>query len=150
MTQFLCQYNTSFFTVYTRILRILCRNTLQLQISEVQTFFYIKIWELRKKPLAVGSQITNFYICKIRRYILNTVFRENAFVPHILAISAVSVIAITSDDVYQAFLARPYRFPGPSHVGWRLTGNVELISSQWQREEWLSVLWLLSPPRLGG
>ena len=46
---------------YTPILCIFCRNTLQLQISEVQKFFYIKILyfcELRKKSLAVGSQIT--------------------------------------------------------------------------------------------
>ena len=57
---------------------------------------------------------------------------------HIFAVSAVSVIAIMSDDVYHASPARPlpYRIPFARPLPRRMI--VELISSQLPREEWLS------------
>ena len=140
---------------YTHILCIFCRNTLQLQISEVQKFFYIKILyfcELRKKSLAVGSQITKLLYLQNKEVYLEHSLQGECFCATSLPFLQSPTLRLRRMTFTRTPRPGPSyignHLPGPTHVGRRLPGTVELISSQLPREELLSVLWLLSPPRL--
>ena len=140
---------STFGSWYTHILCIFCRNTLQLQ---VQKFFYITILyfcELRKKSLAVGSQITKLLYLHNK---LKHSLQGECFCAISLPFLQSPSLRLRRMTFTRTPRPRPShignRLPGPSHVGRRLPGKVELTSSQLPREELLSVLWLLSPPRL--
>ena len=80
----------------------------ELQISEVQKFFYIKIlnfWELRKKNF--GSGLSNNHISIPAKPGSWSWTQSSGRLILCRTVSAISVLAITSDDVYQASPARP-------------------------------------------
>ena len=93
--------------------------TLQLQISEVQKFFYIKILsfcELRKKSLAVGSQITKLLYLQNKEVYLEHSLQGECF-------CATSLPFLQSPSLRlrrMTFTWTPR--PGPAHIGNCLPG----------------------------